>query len=59
MSQVVSGTEVAWEDPIIMRRDRMPTLTVLADARGVLPSVFDELRAAKNRADQVASRIFA
>jgi multidrug efflux pump subunit AcrB len=39
MSQVVSGTEVVWEDPIIMRRDRMPTITVLADGRGVLPSV--------------------
>jgi len=39
MSQVVSGTEVVWEDPIIMRRDRIPTLTVLADGRGVLPSV--------------------
>ncbi len=38
MSQVVSGVEVAWEDPIVMRRDRMPTITVLADARGVLPS---------------------
>src|SRR5579871_1365433 len=33
MSQVVSGTEVTWEDPIIMRRDRMPTITVFADAR--------------------------
>jgi len=39
MSQVVSGVEVEWEDPIIMRRDRMPTITVLADGRGVLPSV--------------------
>ena len=38
MSQVVSGVEVAWEDPIVMRRDRMPTITVLADARNVLPS---------------------
>ena len=38
MSQIVSGTEIVWEDPIIMRRDRMPTITVLADARNVLPS---------------------
>ncbi len=38
MSQVVSGVEVAWEDPIIMRRDRMPTITVFADARTGLPS---------------------
>jgi multidrug efflux pump subunit AcrB len=39
ISQVVSGTEVTWEDPIIMRRDRMPTITVFADARTGLPSV--------------------
>jgi multidrug efflux pump subunit AcrB len=38
LSQVVSGAEMAWEDPIIMRRDRMATITVLADARTVLPS---------------------
>jgi len=38
LSQVVSGVEMTWEDPIIMRRDRMPTITVLADARTVLPS---------------------
>jgi multidrug efflux pump subunit AcrB len=38
LSQVVSGVEMVWEDPIIMRRDRMRTLTVLADARTVLPS---------------------
>jgi len=39
MSQVVSGVDVVWEDPIVMRRDRMSTITVLADGRGVLPSV--------------------
>jgi multidrug efflux pump subunit AcrB len=38
LSQVVSGVEIAWEDPLIIRRDRMPTITVLADARSVLPS---------------------
>ena len=38
LSQVVSGVEMAWEDPLIIRRDRMPTITVLADARSVLPS---------------------
>jgi len=38
LSQVVSGVDMAWEDPIIMRRDRMPTITVLADARTILPS---------------------
>jgi multidrug efflux pump subunit AcrB len=38
MNQVVSGAEVAWEDPIIMRRNRFPTLTVHADPRTGLPS---------------------
>jgi multidrug efflux pump subunit AcrB len=38
LSQVASGVEMAWEDPLIIRRDRMPTITVLADARSVLPS---------------------
>jgi multidrug efflux pump subunit AcrB len=38
MNQVVSGAEVVWEDPIIMRRNRFPTLTVHADPRVGLPS---------------------
>jgi len=38
LSQVVSGVEVAWEDPIVNRRDRFPTLTVHADPRTGLPS---------------------
>ncbi len=38
MSQVVSGVEVAWEDPVVMRRDRFPTVTVHADPRAGLPS---------------------
>ncbi len=38
LSQVSSGSEVAWEDPVIMRRDRFPTLTVHADPRVGLPS---------------------
>ena len=38
LSQVVSGVEMAWENSLIIRRDRMPTITVLADARSVLPS---------------------
>jgi multidrug efflux pump subunit AcrB len=38
ISQVVSGTEVTWENPIIMRRNRFPTLTVHADPRIGLPS---------------------
>ena len=38
LSQVVSGVEVAREDPVVVRRNRMPTITVHADPRSVLPS---------------------
>src|SRR5262249_27542818 len=38
MNQVVSGAEVVWEDRVIMRRNRFPTLTVHADPRTGLPS---------------------
>jgi len=38
LRQVVSGTEIGWEDPIVMRRDRSPTITVHADPRFELPS---------------------
>jgi multidrug efflux pump subunit AcrB len=38
LSQVVSGVEVDWEDPVVMRRDRVPTVTVHADPRSGLPS---------------------
>ena len=38
MSQVTGRSEVVWEDPIVMRRDRFPTLTVHADPRFGLPS---------------------
>jgi multidrug efflux pump subunit AcrB len=45
MNQVVSGAEVVWEDPIIMRRNRFPTLTVHADPRWGLPSeLFQRVR---------------
>lgn len=40
MSQVVSGVETVWEDPVVVRRDRFPTLTVHADPRTGLPSQF-------------------
>src|SRR5262249_29134105 len=46
LNQVVSGAEVVWEDPIIARRDRFPTLTVHADPRTGLPSeLFGRVRA--------------
>ncbi|HQR09072.1 MAG TPA: efflux RND transporter permease subunit [Gemmatales bacterium] len=38
MSQVVTGAEVVWEDPVSIRRDRFPTLTIHADPRSGLPS---------------------
>ncbi|MGH9677622.1 MAG: efflux RND transporter permease subunit, partial [Candidatus Acidiferrum sp.] len=45
LSQVTSGAEVVWEDPVVMRRDRFPTLTVHADPRTGLPSqLFNRVR---------------
>lgn len=38
LNQVVSGVDLAWEDPVVMRRDRFPTLIVHADPRSGLPS---------------------
>ena len=38
LSQVVGRSEVVWEDPLVARRDRFPTLTVHADPRSGLPS---------------------
>ncbi len=44
-NQVSSGTAVVWEDPVVMRRDRVPTLTVHADPRVGLPSqLFNRVR---------------
>jgi multidrug efflux pump subunit AcrB len=45
MNQVVSGAEVVWEDPVVMRRNRQPTITVHADPRTGLPSeLFQRVR---------------
>jgi multidrug efflux pump subunit AcrB len=45
MRQVASGTETVWEDPVVMRRDRFPTITVHADPRTGLPSeLFNRVR---------------
>ncbi len=38
LAQVTDGTEIAWENPLIARRDRAPTMTVHADPRRGLPS---------------------
>jgi multidrug efflux pump subunit AcrB len=45
LSQVTTGTEIAWEDPVVMRRNRFPTITVHADPRTGLPSeLFGQVR---------------
>jgi multidrug efflux pump subunit AcrB len=45
LSVVLSGVEVEWEDPVVMRRDRIPTITVHADPRSGLTShLFDRVR---------------
>jgi multidrug efflux pump subunit AcrB len=45
LNQIVSAAEVVWEDPIVMRRNRFPTLTVHADPRTGLPSeLFQRVR---------------
>jgi multidrug efflux pump subunit AcrB len=38
INQVTSGAQTVWEDPVVMRRNRFPTLTVHADPRSGLPS---------------------
>ncbi len=38
LNQVTGRSEVVWEDPLVARRDRFPTLTVHADPRSGLPS---------------------
>jgi len=46
LNQVVSSVDLAWEDPVVMRRDRFPTITVHADPRTGLPSqLFNRVRA--------------
>jgi multidrug efflux pump subunit AcrB len=45
LSQVTTGAAVVWEDPMVMRRDRFPTVTVHADPRSGLPSqMFNRVR---------------
>lgn len=47
LSQVAIGADIAWEDPVVMRRDRFPTITVHADPRSGLPSeLFNRVRPA-------------
>ena len=45
LSQVITGIEMGWENPVVMRRDRIPTITVHADPRSGLPStLFNRVR---------------
>jgi multidrug efflux pump subunit AcrB len=45
LGQVVSGGAVEWEDAVVVRRDRFPTITVHADPRIGLPSqLLDRVR---------------
>jgi multidrug efflux pump subunit AcrB len=45
LTQVTSTPELQWEDPVVMRRDRFPTVTVHADPRTGLPSqLFNRVR---------------
>ena len=45
LQQVVSGIDVEWEDPVIVRRNRIPTVTIHADPRWGLPShLFNRVR---------------
>ena len=46
LNQVTSDVHMSWEDPVVMRRDRVPTITVHADPRSGLPSqLFNRVRA--------------
>jgi multidrug efflux pump subunit AcrB len=45
LSQVATGVAIAWEDPVVMRRDRFATITIHADPRSGLPSMlFNRVR---------------
>jgi multidrug efflux pump subunit AcrB len=45
LRQVVSDVRTEWQNPVIMRRDRNPTVTVHADPRSGLPSqLFERVR---------------
>jgi len=46
LNQVASGAEMSWEDPVVVRRNRVPTITVHAHPRSGLPSqLFNRVRA--------------
>ncbi|MBN9693116.1 MAG: efflux RND transporter permease subunit [Verrucomicrobia bacterium] len=51
MDQVTARSEVVWEDPLIARRNRFPTLTVHADPRSGLPSQL--LERVKSKIEQI------
>jgi multidrug efflux pump subunit AcrB len=50
LSQVVSDVRMDWEDPVVMRRNRNPTVTVHADPRTELPaSYFSRIRSKRSK----------
>lgn len=51
LDQVTARSEVVWEDPLIARRNRFPTLTVHADPRSGLPSQL--LERVKTKIEQI------
>ena len=59
LSQVTSGAEVVWEDPVVMRRDRFPThhRPRRPAVRFAQPAV--QPRAVEDRADRAAAGLFA
>ena len=59
LDQVASGAEIDWEDPVVQRRDRVPTITVHADPRYGLPSQLFKRVRGQDRADPIAPGLFA
>lgn len=45
LTQLFDRTNIIWEDPIIVQRDRIPTITVKCDpVKGLASNLFNELR---------------
>ena len=45
LTQLFDQTDIVWEDPIIVQRDRIPTITVKCDpVKGLAGTLFNELR---------------
>lgn len=45
LTQIFDRTDIVWEDPVIVQRDRIPTITVKCDpVKGLSSTLFNELR---------------